>query len=135
MERREFDPMGFMRLADSLATDDADEATLRTAVGRLYYAVFLLARAKTGLEGQRQIHERVRIAISAHNRSLGSQLGTLGHLRNVADYEIYPIAAQDRDWRNNWEIARRNANRVLRNLESFPNLTPSNSEDQSHGRQ
>lgn len=116
--------MAFIRLADDLVTDDADEATLRTAVGRLYYALFLLAREKTGLTGQRSIHERIRTAISPHNRSLVSQLGTLGHLRNVADYELQPVIVQDRDWRKNWEIARRNAASALRRLESLSELTP-----------
>lgn len=134
MEQPEFDPMEFIRLADALATHDANEAALRTAVGRLYYAVFLLARAKTGVTDQRQSHERVRTALSSHDRSLASQLGTLGHLRNVADYEMQPQIVQDRNWRNNWSNARRNARRILQSLEALPDLSASEPDDRSQGR-
>ncbi len=134
MEQPEFDPVEFIRLAETPATHDANEAALRTAVGRLYYAVFLLAREKTGVTDQRQVHERVRTALSSQNRSLASQLGTLGHLRNVADYEMQPHIVQDRDWPNNWVNARRNASRILESLESLPDLSPSEPDDQSQGR-
>jgi hypothetical protein len=135
MERLDFDPMDFIRLADDLVTADADEATLRTGVGRLYYAVFLIARTKTGLTGRRLIHERVRTAISPHDDSLARQPGSLGHLRSVADYEIQPTSVQDRDWHRNWDIARRNARSILRKLELLPKLAVSDSEDQTRGHQ
>jgi hypothetical protein len=125
-ESRPFDPLDFLRIADALATDDADEASLRTAIGKVYYALFLIARDKTGIEGRATVHECVRAAISPHDHRLASRLGTIGHIRLVADYEVTTRSPQDRDWHRNWEIARRNARFVLRDLAALPDITPSN---------
>jgi len=38
-----FNPNEFLRLANELARNTDDEASLRSAVGRAYYAVFLQA--------------------------------------------------------------------------------------------
>lgn len=74
-----------------------DEAGLRTAVGRAYYAAFLVARAKTGQTGSDDIHSRV---INALRRGpawvLGGKLDSLRRLRTAADYEM---SAGD------WEVA------------------------------
>ena len=42
-----FDPLAFLVLARELAGEGKDEAKLRTAVGRAYYALFLIARCDT----------------------------------------------------------------------------------------
>jgi hypothetical protein len=129
MNESEFDPLDFLRLADGLATEDADEAALRTAVGRAYYAVFLVARAKTGVQGKRQAHERVRQAISPVNDRLAAILGTIATVRYFADYELRPANTDFSDWKRNWQNVRQNAIRVLEELESLPDLTLSENVD------
>jgi len=123
MQETEFDPLDFLRLADALVTDDADEATYRTAIGRAYYAVFLLARAKTGVQGRRHAHERVREAISPVNDRLASLLGTISTTRDYADYELLPANANYTDWKRNWERVRRNVTSVLEELSTLPDFT------------
>jgi hypothetical protein len=115
-----FDPLEFLRLADTLVTDDADEAVLRTAIGRAYYAVFLVAREKTGIHGRQYVHERVRTAISPSDSRLASILGTMASLRLIADYELVPRSPQDRNWRRNWQKTRRNAQWVIERLNALP---------------
>jgi hypothetical protein len=122
MQQTEFDPLEFLRLADALVTDDADEATLRTAIGRAYYAVFLMARAKTGVQGRRNAHERVREAISPVNDRLAALLGTIATSRYYADYELQPANANFSDWRRNWDRVRRNVTSVLEELRTLPDL-------------
>jgi hypothetical protein len=122
MEPRAFDPLDFLRLADELAADDADEAALRTAIGRAYYAVFLLARSKTPIRDRRAAHVRVRESISPTNQRLASLLGGMSRYRDIADYEPIPANPQFRDWRRNWEIIRRNANDVLDELSTLSEI-------------
>ncbi|HEX5164620.1 MAG TPA: hypothetical protein VFV93_04425 [Thermomicrobiales bacterium] len=129
MNESEFDPLHFLRLADGLATDDADEAALRTAIGRAYYAVFLLARARTGVQGKWQAHERVRQAISPVNDRLAAILGTIATVRYFADYELHITNANFSDWKRNWQQVRQNVTRVLEELESLPDLTISENID------
>jgi hypothetical protein len=123
MEPRAFDPLDFLQLADELAADDADEAALRTAIGRVYYAVFLLARSKTPIRDRRAAHVRVRESISPTNQRLASLLGGMSKYRDVADYEPTPASSQFRDWRRNWELVRRNADDVLDELSTLPDVT------------
>jgi hypothetical protein len=123
MQEAEFDPLDFLRLADALVTDDANEATYRTAIGRAYYAVFLLARAKTGVQGRRNVHERIREAISPVNLRLAALLGTISRTRDYADYELRPVNADFANWKRNWESVRRNVTSVLEELDKLPDLT------------
>lgn len=117
-----FEPLDFLRLADTLATPDANEAALRTAIGRAYYAMFLLARQKTSVQGRRSAHTRVREAISPTNQRLASLLGGMSEYRDVADYEPVPSNPQFRNWRRNWEHVRRNADDVLLALSTLPDI-------------
>lgn len=50
------DPLTFLDLARDLTQRDQKEASLRTAVNRAYYALFLIAREKTGIRGKRNVH-------------------------------------------------------------------------------
>lgn len=122
MQLPEFDPLLFLQLADELATADADEATLRTAVGRAYYAVFLLARSKVGVHGRHNIHERVRQTISPVNSRAASLLGSIAYVRFVADYELQPNNPRYRNWRRNWERVRNDVVNVLDELSTLPDL-------------
>jgi hypothetical protein len=117
-----FDPLDFLRLADELATDEADEAALRTAIGRAYYAVCPLARNKTSVRDRRSAHVRLREEISPTNQRLASLLGSMSKHRDVADYEPMPDSPQFRNWRRNWEYVRRNADDVLDELNTLPDI-------------
>jgi hypothetical protein len=120
MSNEPFAPEHFLNIAEQLAGDDANEAMFRTAVGRAYYAVFLLARARSGVIGQSAAHARVRTALSPASPRLASLLGTMANLRNVADYDLLPADQNLRDWRRNWGETRRNATRVLEELAKLP---------------
>jgi uncharacterized protein (UPF0332 family) len=115
-----FDPLAFLALADELVESDADEATLRTAIGRAYYALFLIARSKTSVQGRRNVHERVRVELGTQDRRLASLLGDVAYLRLVADYELVPFNHQFRDWAKNWERARKSVSIALQMLERLP---------------
>ena len=131
MHQHEFDPLSFLRLADELVTDDADEATLRTAVGRAYYAVFLIARSRVSVHGRHNIHERVRQAISPESTRAASLLGSIAHVRFIADYELYPANPVYRNWRRNWERVRSDITKVLGELSTLPSIGETKSSEQS----
>jgi len=131
MQQPEFDPLLFLQLADELVTDDADEATLRTAVGRAYYAVFLLARSKVVVRGRHNIHERVRQAISPENVRAASLLGSIASVRFIADYELQPNNPTYRNWRRNWERVRNDVVKVLEELTTLPDIVAEQTDDQS----
>jgi hypothetical protein len=116
LDETPFEPEAFLHLADVLAADDADEAMLRSAISRAYYAVFLMVRDKAGVTGRQSAHERVRVTLSPSSHRLASLLGTMANLRNIADYDLVPAEVQHRDWRRNWEQTRLNASRALEEL-------------------
>lgn len=85
----------FLQVARVLAVED-DEASLRTAAGRAYYALFIEARdalMRWGLapQTQFQVHVRVRELFDRTRVSdlsfIGDKLRELHILRNRADYE------------------------------------------------
>ncbi len=70
-----FDPREFLRIANQLAQHNDDEASLRSAVNRAYYSVFLLARQKVGISGRRQhVHGDVLGALRRLDRPAADQL-------------------------------------------------------------
>src|SRR5687768_7459635 len=120
MQQAEFDPLQFLRLADELASNDADEAALRTAIGRAYYAVFLVARKHTSVRGRHQAHHIVREELGSHSSRLAALLGTMASYRDLADYDLQPVNRQRQDWRRNWRLVRKNAIEVLDELSRLP---------------
>lgn len=128
MQQPAFDPLSFLQLADDLATDDADEAALRTAVGRAYYAVYLLARRHTSVEGRHQAHHRVRQELGLRSQRLTALLGMMASYRDLADYDLQPTNPQRQDWRQNWTVVRQNARDVLDELSKLPNATEQTAE-------
>jgi hypothetical protein len=96
-----FNPERFLDVANNLAKDE-DEASLRSAVGRAYYATFITARDRLRISETENVHGTV---IDEVNRtvgnSIGSQLAAMRRLRAVADYEMQPIDPTCRDWREN----------------------------------
>ena len=131
MQIAAFDPLDFLRLADDLATDEAGEAALRTAIGRAYYAVYLLARSKTSVRDRRSAHVRVREEISPTNQRLASLLGSMSKHRDVADYEPVPHSQQFRNWRRNWEHVRRNAYDALEELSTLSDFPAEQTDEQA----
>ena len=111
----ELDPLDFWRLAQRLGEAGADDTQLRTAVGRAYYAIFLIARQATGVVDRHDAHTKVLRELN--QRSLGaagSELDQLRKLREVADYELRPELARHRDWRANWLRAALLTERILK---------------------
>lgn len=122
----------FLSVANSLYTGAASEAELRTAVGRVYYALFLMARdrlwpdpipprqirrrmsnGKTKILG---IHQAVLNEVSLRNMALGSQLQKIYDLRVQADY--YPREHTLPDWRSNCVVALQIASRIVNQIQS-----------------
>ena len=93
------------------------EASMRTAVGRIYYAVFLTVRETLGVSGRSRIHGRVIGELRRRDRYAGDQLQKLEGLRVVADYQLDVQSAFDADWQRNYRMARRLADYILGRLQ------------------
>ena len=116
-----FDPLEFLRLARRLAEQGTGERELRTAVGRAYYALFLVARDRTSVTATQGVHRAVNRAVRLRHghRSTASQLNSLKRLREVADYEELPVDPSQRDWVVNWQRADTIATHILPRLQSL----------------
>lgn len=89
-----FDPINFYNLADWLVGQKKDESSLRTAIGRVYYAGHHIAKDKliqkgwepkgTGADHGGVIRELKQRKVS----KLGNQLQVLRELREHADYHL-----------------------------------------------
>ena len=99
-----FDFMEFRRVAESLAAQ-GEEAELRSAVSRLYYALFHVARNRTGVFSSRDSHSKVVRAVRTKSKSVGDQLNSLKLLRQAADYDLVPQVPISPDWHKNWQRA------------------------------
>lgn len=117
------DPLAFLDLANQLTTGSPDETKLRTAIGRAYYAMFLIARDKTGIGDEENVHSKVIKAVRSlpSYSTVADQIGTLRRLRSVADYQIIPQKVSDQDWMRNWAIVKALIPRILPFLQSMPN--------------
>ena len=97
----------------ALAGEAGDEIKLRSAVSRAYYAVFLLAREKTKVTGEHDVHaEVIRRVSRQYSLMTGDTLRKLRTRRNAADYE-FPPSAELRDWKENWKFAESKARFLL----------------------
>ena len=97
-----------MRIADCLVRNDLSEASLRCAIGRIYYAVFHAARLSLRIQGRRNIHNRVIAELTKYDRLAGMELRAIRDLRNVADYRLASDSPPT-DWRRSCRVARRSA--------------------------
>ena len=100
-----FDPAQKLRVAAVLAAPDANDAMLRTAVGRAYYGVFLVARDRLGVVTSEKVHSEVIRLLTRRDRKLGNQMFFLLNLRLAADYQMTPDRESQRDWQVNWRRA------------------------------
>jgi len=115
-----FDPLEFLTVAGALAAQSG-EAEIRTAVGRVYYALFLLARERLGGAPSGSVHQQVIGSLRARSgyRIVADELDRLRRLRVVADYEMMPPRPADRNWRANWLSAQALAARILPRLQAL----------------
>ena len=88
-----FDWAGYLDVADRLLAEAPDEAALRSAISRAYYAAYHAAAAfvaASGLLTQRHTHRRVWDALASDFDPARSSIGTRGdqlrQIRNDADY-------------------------------------------------
>lgn len=83
-----FDSIDFFRLAKKIINED--EASVRTSIGRAYYASFLIARGKLGLMSRHSnIHHKVIESLYGINPMIANKLHSLRRLRNLANYDVY----------------------------------------------
>lgn len=101
-----FDPAQFLRVAAILASEEANEAMLRTAIGRTYYALFLMARDRLGVVTTDKVHSEVIRLLRRRDKKVGDQMFSLLNLRLAADYQMTPEYDGNRNWRSNWIRAR-----------------------------
>jgi uncharacterized protein (UPF0332 family) len=115
------DPHDFLTLARELAGQNDEQGRLRTAVGRAYYALFLIAREKTHIMAKRETHEKVIQALkkTPGYRPTADQLDKLRRLREVADYELAPKDPTDSNWKRNWSKVENFVAAILPKLESL----------------
>ncbi len=120
MTGTQFDPEQFFRLAEELGLRDDDEAALRAAVGRAYYACVLLAAQVTGTGWKTGFHSQLaRDLEEMDHRSLASYMGVMRNLRDTADYSLVPENHRERDWERNWLEVQRNAQKALPRLKAI----------------
>lgn len=96
-QRKEFDPIEFLSLAQELykGAKDTDLALCRTIVGRAYYSAFLIARKKAKLEGVTgDIHAKTAQYFKTKKSPIGSQLDGIKTLRIEADYKMSAVVTK-----------------------------------------
>lgn len=85
-----FDPVGFFQLAEDLhGSQTSNEAHIRSAISRAYYASFLCARNAAGITGtSSDTHQKVSEHYLKNKKAkLANQLKSLRIKRNDADYD------------------------------------------------
>ena len=100
-----FDPNEFLDVANELAKTN-DEAHLRAAIGRAYYALFLLARKKTGVVTKDNVHTAVQKAMRKRGdlKTAESKLRALSDMRKNADYDPL-LDPTYKSWADCWSRA------------------------------
>ena len=110
--------LDFQRVAYRLGNGN-DEADLRTAVSRLYYALFHCAKDRLGVSGKKFIHKKVVTEVKKRDAATGSQLNALKRLRTSADYEVVPTGRVSGNWKANWRRAQGIATHILPKLQKL----------------
>jgi hypothetical protein len=116
-----FDPRQYLDLARDMARHSSDETVPRTAVGRAYYAVFLMAREAAHVHAaEQQQHQVIKTHLLKHDNAVGGAYGSLYDLRIEADYYLEPRDRANDDWARNWRYADRYASTVVEYLSKPP---------------
>lgn len=107
-----FNPEEFLTVANHLANFSSDEAFLRAAVGRAYYAAYLLSYQKvqqlrpgvlTGSALKKKgSHVLVVTTLRKLDRTAGDQLSKIKQHRQSADYHMEPRTSKVSDWNLQW---------------------------------
>lgn len=113
-----FDPRQFLTLAKALAQTPTDETKLRCAVGRAYYAVFLVGRRVCRVTAESDVHNAVIFRVKSKQSGTGGKLTRLFKLRKLADYTLLPDPADD-NWLQNWQAAEKMADELIPILEGW----------------
>ena len=118
--RQNFDPLLYLSLARELAREGT-EVKYRTATGRAYYALFLLARQKSNVTGNEDVHKRVGAVVSNKigYSITGSQLRALNRLRLEADYYLAASDPSLEDWARNWKDVEHLVDAILPKLQAW----------------
>ena len=109
-----FNPLDFYNLAHQIAVNPS-EACYRAAIGRVYYAMHLMARDHATVQalmstyprpGNMGSHEYIIYLIHQipHKRTVGNKLRDLKDLRVQADYRMLAVSPYD-NWQVNWSNA------------------------------
>jgi len=101
-----FDPVRYLSLAQELALSTENEAKLRTAVGRAYYALHLLAREKLGIKPSSKEHRIERNHLDKEDPGAALKMNALEGWRVVADYQLLPSDPTRHNWQENWAEVR-----------------------------
>ena len=89
-----FIPSDFLDLAIELEKNN--EARIRTAIGRAYYASFLTARNAMAIEEKTpEVHKMVLSILYRKNPVIANKLHYLRHQRNIADYDTELVIQSD----------------------------------------
>ncbi|MDO8635762.1 MAG: hypothetical protein Q7R34_05880 [Dehalococcoidia bacterium] len=112
-----FNPNDFSEIAQLLITENPDESKIRTAVGRIYYSLFLVplyhfysngivpkGRITKQPKNRRGMHAVLIDDVKRVNTALGGQLDALRQLRIQADYRLLPDHGFE-NWPNNLQTA------------------------------
>jgi len=89
-----FNPSDFLDLARELGRNN--EARIRTAVGRAYYASFLTARNAFAIDEKTpEVHRMVLSMLYRKNPVVANKLHYLRRQRNIADYDTELVMGAD----------------------------------------
>ena len=133
-------PLDFYRLGLSLAETANDEASQRTAVGRLYYGLHHEACCRyfrstsdteplNGSQRHSELRNRYNRRDNSKSKEVGNLLRDLMTLRREADYELAPplrFRRQSLAPRQFLELAVKTAEQLLNALEDY---SPGEAED------
>lgn len=119
-----FAPLSFFTLAQQLrSASSKDDAELRSAISRAYYAAFLVARdakgmSSRGVSGHAAVIDTFMTGNGA-DIAIGNRLSTLKKLREKADYETRSCCT-GKDGAN----ALLTAQKILMDLNALPQSPP-----------
>jgi hypothetical protein len=107
-----FDPLEFLHIARVISSQNSTECGLRTAIGRTYYSLFLIARERVDgtlinrrIRRRDPIHKTVVNRVKEKDTAIGNKLDSLRKLRVEADYYLSPSKPEYQDWKKNWQRA------------------------------